>query len=127
MGVTSTLSGGGEDWTGGEIGGRAASHRLAWLARKPALDLGRGRQLVVNGESERWGRRLTRSRGRGMVKSRVHHTVGKSPIIGDFTDTATERYAVTGPVNGVFRFKIQKYKSQIFFKKTVTATVKTVR
>ena len=24
----------------------------------------------------------------------------------------TERYAVTGPVNDVFRFKIQKYKSQ---------------
>ena len=47
------------------------------------------------------------------------------PVI--FPDTATERDAVTGPVNGVFRFKIQKYKSQIFFKKTVTATVKTVR
>ena len=54
----------------------------------------------------------------------VHLTTGKSPIIGDFTDTATERDAVSGPVNGVFRFKIQKYKSQFFFKKTVTATVK---
>ena len=54
-----------------------------------------------------------------------HLTTGKSPIIGDFTDTATERYAVTGPVNGVFRFKIQKYKSHL--KKTVTITVKTVR
>ena len=50
LGVTFTASDAGEDWTGGEIGGRAASHRLAWLARKPALDLGRGRQLVVNGE-----------------------------------------------------------------------------
>ena len=40
------------------------------------------------------------------VGARVHLTAGKSPIIGDFTDTATERYAVTGPVNGVFRFKI---------------------
>ena len=80
MGVTSTLSGGDEDWTGGEIGGRAASHRRAWLARKPALDLGRGRQLVVNGESERWGRRLTRSRGRGMVKSASTSDAGPTPF-----------------------------------------------
>jgi len=57
----------------------------------------------------------------------VHLTTGKSPIISDFTDTATERDMVTGPINGVFRFKIQKYKSQIFFEKTVTAIVKTVR
>jgi len=40
------------------------------------------------------------------------------PVI--FPDTATERDAVTGPVNGVFRFKIQKYKSQFFFKKWLT-------
>ena len=61
----------------------------------------------------------------GWAGTRDHLTAGKSSIIGDFTDTATERYAVIGPVNGVFRFKIQKYKSQFFSsKKTVTATVK---
>jgi len=36
------------------------------------------------------------------LPTRVHLTAGKSPVTGDFPDTATERDAVTGPVNGIF-------------------------